>query len=104
MLVSVVVAVRSAVFCIVWSLLMFVLEAVDNQMMRKSSMIGLVMTIYKTPIVLYVVTIVSFGFPQVVDVKAFSNYVILVAFSFVLSMCWLYVSLGSKLNPKICGC
>ena len=49
-------------------------------------MIGLV-------IVLYVVTIVSFCLPQVVDVNAFSSFIVLVALSFVLSMCWLYVGL-----------
>ena len=38
-------------------------------------------------IVLYVVTIVSFCFPQVVEVSAFSNLTVLVAFSFVLSIC-----------------
>ena len=37
-------------------------------------------------IVLYVVTIVSFCFPQVVEVNAFSNFTVLDAFSFVLSI------------------
>ena len=36
-------------------------------------------------IVLYVVTIVSFSFPQVVEVSGFSNFTVLDAFSFVLS-------------------
>ena len=54
-------------------------------------------------IVLYVVTIVSFCFPQVVEVSAFSNFTVLDAFSFVLSICWLKVSLGSKVSPNILG-
>ena len=74
------VAVLSAVFCILWSLLIFVLEAVEDHIELACSMTGLV-------IVLYVVTIVSFCFPQVVDVSAFSNFTVFVAFSFVLSIC-----------------
>ena len=59
MLVSAVhpVAVLSAMFCTVWSFLMFVLEAVEDHMVLACSITGLV-------IVLYVVTIVSFCFPS----------------------------------------
>ena len=50
---------------------------------------------------LYVAMIVSF-FPHVV-VSALSIYIVLHAFVVVISMCLLYVSLGSKVSPSIFG-
>ena len=57
---------------------------------------GLVMT-------LYVAMIVSFYFPHVVDVIALSICIVLRAFVVVISMCLLYVSLGSRVSPSIFG-
>ena len=91
------VAVRSAVFCIVCSVLMFVFDAMGDQTVLPNSRIGRV-------IVLYVVMIVSFCFPQCVDVSVLSMLVIVFcAFSFVVCMCLLYVSFGSKVSPSIFG-
>lgn len=90
------VAVRSAVFCIVCSVLMFVFDAMGDQTVLPNSRIGRV-------IVLYVVMIVSFCFPQCVDVSVLSMLVVFCAFSFVVCMCLLYVSFGSKVSPSIFG-
>ena len=62
-------------------------------MVTYSSM-GLVM-------VLYVARIVSFCFPQVVDVSDLSICIVLRAFVVVIYMCLLYVSLGSRVSPSI---
>ena len=50
---------------------------------------------------LYVAMIVSFCFPHVVDVSALSICIVLRAFVVVISMCLLYVSLGSRISPSI---
>ena len=65
MFVSVVhpVAILSVVFCVICSLLMFVSDAIGDHMVETYSSIGLIMA-------LYVARIVSFCFPQVVDVSA----------------------------------
>ena len=65
MLVSVVhpVAILSAVFCVICSLLMFVSDGSGDHMVETYSSMGLVMS-------LYVAMIVSFCFPHVVDVSA----------------------------------
>ena len=52
---------------------------------------------------LYVARIVSFCFPHVVDVSALSICIVLRAFVVVISMCLLYMSLGSRVSPSIFG-
>ena len=52
---------------------------------------------------LYVAMIVSFCFPHVVDVSALSICIVLRAFVVAISMCLLYVSLGSSVSPRIFG-
>ena len=52
---------------------------------------------------LYVAMIVAFCFPHVVDVSALSICIVLRAFVVVISMCLLYVSLGSRVSPSISG-
>ena len=47
--------------------------------------------------------IVSFCFPHVVDVSALSICIVLRAFVVVISMCLLYVSLGSRVSSSIFG-
>ena len=42
-------------------------------------------------------------FPYVVDVSALSICIVLRAFVVVISMCLLYVSLGSRVSPSIFG-
>ena len=83
------VAILSAVFCVICSLLMFVSDAIGDHMVETYSSMGLVM-------VLYVASIVSFCFPHVVDVSALSICIVLRAFVVVISMCLLYVSLGRE--------
>ena len=80
------VAILNAVLCVICSLLMFVSDASGDHMETYSSM-GLVMA-------LYVARIVSFCFPHVVDVSALS---------ICISMCLLYVSLGSRVSHSILG-
>ena len=83
------VAILSAVFCVICSLLMFVSDAIGAHMVETYSSMGLVMA-------LYFAMIVSFCFPHVVDVSALSICIVLCVFVVVISMCLLYVSLGSK--------
>ena len=73
------VAILSAVFCIICSLLMFVSDASGDPMVETYSSMGLVMA-------LYVARIVSFCFPHVVDVSALSICIVLRAFVVVISM------------------
>ena len=98
MFVSVVhpVAILSAVFCVICSLLMFVSHASGDHIVETYSSMGLVMA-------LYVTMIVSFCFPHVVDVSALSICIVLCAFVVLLSMCLLYVSLGSSVSLSIFG-
>ena len=49
---------------------------------------------------LYVLRIVSFCFPHVVDVSALSIYIVLRAFVVVISMCFLYVSMESRVESQ----
>ena len=58
--------------------------------------VGLVMA-------LYVAMIVSFCFPYTVDMSALSMFIVLRAFVVVISMCLLYVSLGSRVSLSIMG-
>ena len=89
------VAILSAVFCVICSLLMFVSDASGDHMVETYSSMGLVM-------VLYVVWIVSFCFLHFVDVNALNICIVLRAFFCVISMCF-YVSLGSRVSPSIGG-
>ena len=68
----------------------------DDHIMETYSSMGLVLA-------LYVTMIVSFCFPHVVDVSALSICIVLRAFVVVISMCLLYVSLGSRVSPSIFG-
>ena len=52
---------------------------------------------------LYVAMIVSFCFPHVVDVSTLSICIVLRVSVVVISMCLLYVSLGSRVSPSIFG-
>ena len=90
-LVSVVhqVAILSAVFCVICSLLISVSGASGDHMVEMYSSMGLVM-------VLYVSSIVSFCFPYAVHVSVFSICIVLRAFVVVLSICLLYESLGRE--------
>ena len=90
------IAILSAVFCVICSLLMFVSDASGDHMVEMYSSMGLVMA-------LYVAMIVSFCFSHVVDVSAFRICIVLRAFVVVISMCLLYVSLGSRVSPSIFG-
>ena len=90
------VAIPSAVFCVICSLLMFVSDASGDQMVEKNSSMGLVM-------VLYVAMIVSFCFPHVVYVSTLSICIVLRTFVVVISMSLLYVSLGARVSPSILG-
>ena len=86
----------SAVFCVICSLLMFVSDTIGDHMVETYSSMGLVMA-------LYVVIIVSLCFHHVVDVNTFSICIVSRAFVVVISMCLLYVSLGSRVSPSILG-
>ena len=98
MFVSVVhpVAILSAVFCVICSLLMFVSDASGDHMVETDSSMGLVMA-------LYVAMTVSFCFPHVVDVSALSICIVLRVLVIVIDMCLLYVSMGSRASPSIVG-
>ena len=52
---------------------------------------------------LYVARSVSFDFHHVVDVSALSICIVLGVFAVVISMCLLYVSLRSRVSPRIIG-
>ena len=58
-------AIMSAVYCVIYSLLMFVSDAIGDHMVETYSSMGLLMA-------LYVARIDSFCFPHVVDVSAWS--------------------------------
>jgi len=47
---------------------------------------------------------VSFCFPHPFEEMAFMSLSEALAFSVALSMCLLYVSLGSNVSPRIFGC
>ena len=89
------VAILSAMFCVIFSLLMFVSAASGDHMVETYSSMGLVMALYVARIV--------WVFPHVVDVSAFSICIVLRAFVVVISMCLLYVSLESRVIPSILG-
>ena len=89
------VAILSAVFYVICSLLMFLSDASGDHVVETYSSMGLVMA-------LYVAMIVSFCFLHVGDMSALSICIVLCAFVVVISMC-LYVSLGSRVSPSILG-
>ena len=89
------VAIFSVVFCVICSLLKFVSDASGDHMVETYSSMGIVMA-------LYVAMIVYLSPPHVVDVSALSICIVLRAF-IVISMCLLYVSLGSRVSPSIFG-
>ena len=88
------VAILSAVFCVICSLLMFVYDAIGDHIVETYSSMGLFMA-------LYVARIGFCCFSHVVDVSALSICIVLHAFVVVISMCLLYVSLGSRVSPII---
>ena len=90
------VSIRNAVFCVICSLLMVVSDAIGDHMVETYSSMGLVMA-------LYVARIDSFYVPHVVYVSALSICIVLRAVVVVISMCMLYVSLGSRVSPSIFG-
>ena len=75
------VIVRSAEFCIVCSLFMFVFDMMGDQIVLAYSRMGLV-------IALYVMLSVSLYFPQCVVVSAFMMCIVCLAFSVVFCMCF----------------
>ena len=81
------VAILSAVFCVICSLLMFVSDGSGDHMVETYSSMDLVMA-------LYVTMIVSFCFSQVVNVSALSICIVLRAFVVMISMCLLYMTWG----------
>ena len=88
------VASLSAVFCVIYSLLMFVSDASCDHVVETYSSMGLVMA-------LYVAMIVSFCSPHVVDVSALSICIVLRDLAVVIYMCLLYVRLWSTVSPSI---
>ena len=85
-----------SVFCVIWSLLKFVSDTIGDHMMETYSSMGHF-------VALYVAMIVSFCFHHVVDVSVLSISIVLHAFVVVISMCLLYVCLGSRVSPSIFG-
>ena len=83
------VAILSAVFCVICSLLMFVSDAIGDHMVETYLSMGLL-------VALNVARIVSFCFPHFVDVSALGICIALRAFVVVIYMCLLYASLGSS--------
>ena len=73
------VAILSAVFCVICSLLMFMSDDIGDHMVETYSSMRLVMA-------LYIARFVSLCFPQVVDVSVLSICIVLRAFVVVISM------------------
>ena len=76
---------------------MLVLDAMGDHIVEAYSSMGLVMA-------LYVQSIVSLCLPHLVDERTLRMGSVLDALDAVLSMCLLYVSLGSRVRPSILGC
>lgn len=74
------VAIRSAVFCIICSLFVLVSDIMGAQIVLAYSSMGLVMAVY-------VLSIVSFVFPQCVDVSDLSMFIVFLALFVVFCMC-----------------
>ena len=90
------VAILSAVFCVICSLLRCVSDASGNHMVEMYSSMGLVMA-------LYVARNVSFCIPHVADVSDLSICIVFRAFVVLISMSLLYVRLWSRVCPSIFG-
>ena len=88
------VAILSAVFCVICSLLDVCVDASGGHIVET---LGLVV------MDLYVAIIVSLCFPHVVDVSALSICIFVRAFVVVLSIFFLYVSLGSRVSLSMAG-
>ena len=84
------VVIRSAVFCTVCSLFVFVSDIIGDQIVLSYSSVVLVMAVY-------VLSSVSLDFPQCVVVSAFSIIVVFFALSVVFCICFAKVCLGSTL-------
>ena len=90
------VAIISAVFDVVCSLLMFVFDASGDHMVETYPSMGLV-------IACYVAMIVSFCSTNVVDMSALRIGIVWRAFVVGISMYLLYVNLGSRVSTSIFG-
>ena len=77
-------------------MLIFASNASGDHMVETYSSMGLVMA-------LYVAMIVSFCFLHVVDVSVLSICIVLHAFVVVVSICLLYVILGSRVSLSNLG-
>ena len=91
------VIVLNAVFCTVCSFDRLVLEIMGDHTVLPYSRIGRV-------IALYVMPRVSLFLPHFALVRALRMLSVVLALLTVLLMCWLYVSLGSRVRPSILGC
>ena len=76
------VTILSAVFCIIYSLSMLVLDALGDHMVEAYSSTGLVMA-------LYVASLVSLCLPHLVEVRTLSMLIVLRALVAAKSMCLL---------------
>ena len=90
------VAILSALFCMVLSLVKFVAEMMGDQTVLPYSKTDLVNA-------LNVVISVSFCFPHLEPVRALMMFSDFCAFSWVMLTCSAKVSFGSKVTPKILG-
>ena len=89
------VVMRSAVFCTVCNLFVFVSDIVDDQIVLPNSSSVIQM------MVVYVLSSVSLDFPQCVVVRAFSICVVFCALSVVFYIRVEKVSLGSNVRASI---
>ena len=90
------VIVLSAEFCTVCSLFLLVSVMMGDHIVLAYSNVGLV-------IALYVVSNVSFVFPQCVVVSDFRMFTVFLAFVTVFCMCCEKVNFGSNVSPSILG-
>ena len=87
------VAILSAVFCVICSLCLMLLVTICWKRTQVWVLLWLCMLRGSFP----------FVSPHVVDVSALSICIVLRAYVVVISMCLLYVSLGSRVSPSIYG-
>src|SRR6188508_3447772 len=90
------VAILRAVFWVVWSLFLLVVQMIGDQTGLAYSRMGLTMA-------LYVAINVSFCFPHEVDVRVFTILLALSAFCLVILACFPKSGFGSKVRPRILG-
>ncbi len=88
------VAIRNAVFYIVWNLFIWVSAKIGPNM-HPYSITGRVIALY--------VFIVSLSLPQCVDVKDFNIFIVFHAFILVFSACLWNFNFGSKMMLSILG-